>query len=81
MSEPTLNYELMFESAVFSLQNAYAEYKEAVIEQLRWTFFDSEGHFGILDGYIERKDRTIQAQKEVKRLIKVVNDLRERREP
>ena len=74
--KPTPNYQLMFESAVGALQNAYAEYKKARHEQLRWTFFDNEGRFCFLDGYKERKERVDNAEEEVARLMKVVNDLR-----
>lgn len=40
--KPTPNYQLMFESAVGALQNAYAEYKKVRTKQLRWTFFDND---------------------------------------
>lgn len=79
--KPTPNYQLMFESAVGALQLAYAEYKKARHEQLRWTFFDNDGNFAFLDGYKERKERVDEAEKEVARLMQVVKELRERREP
>ena len=77
MKEPTPNYELMFKSAVYSLQMAYAEYKKARTEQLRWTFFDNDGRFCFLDGYKERKERVDNAEEEVARLMKEVERLRE----
>ena len=75
--EPTPNYDLMFQSAVGALQNAYSEYKKARREQLRWTFFDNDGNFAFLDGYKERKERVDNAEKEVARLMKVVSELRD----
>lgn len=75
-TEPTPNYELMFESAVSALQTAYTEYKEAVNEELRWTFFDSDGQFGILSGYADRAKRTNDAEREVMRLRCEVDRLR-----
>lgn len=79
--KPTPNYQLMFESAVVALQLAYSEYKKARAEQLRWTWFNNDGRFSFLDGYKERKERVDNAEKEVARLMQVVEDLRERREP
>ena len=75
--KPTPNYQLMFESAVSALQNAYAEYKKARAEQVRWTFFDNDGRFCLLDGYKERKERVDNAEEEVARLLKEVERLRE----
>jgi len=75
--KPTPNYQLMFESAVGALQNAYAEYKKARAEQVRWTFFDNDGRFCFLDGYKERKERVDNAEEEVARLLKEVERLRE----
>lgn len=74
--EPTPNYNLMFESAVSALQNAYTEYKKAVGEELRWTFFDTDGQFGILSGYEDRAKRTKDAEAEVVRLRCEVDRLR-----
>lgn len=79
--EPTPNYNIMFESAVSALQNAYSEYKKAKAEELRWTFFNHDGRFCFYAGYEERKKRTENAEKEVARLSQIVNELRERREP
>lgn len=77
--EPTPNYDLMFQSAVSALQSAYFEYKKARAEQLRWTFFDNDGRFCFLDGYKERKERVDNAEKEVARMLKEVEKLRERK--
>ena len=75
--KPTPNYDLMFQSAVGALQNAYSEYKKARAEQFRWTFFDNDGRFCFLDGYKERKERVDNAEKEVARMLKKVEKLRE----
>ena len=77
--QPTPNYDIMFENAVYSLQMAYSEYKKAMTEQLRWTFFDNDGNFAFLNGYKERKERVDEAEKEVARLMQIVKELRERR--
>lgn len=76
--KPTPNYRLMFESAVRALQLAYSEYKEAQHEQLRWTFFDNDGNFCVLDGFEERQKRAHEAEKEVARLKKKVEELKEK---
>ena len=72
--KPTPNYNLMFESAVYSLQVAYTEYKKAKNEELRWTFFDSNGRFALLDGYEERRKRVEKAEAEVARLMQLVKE-------
>lgn len=74
--EPTPNYRMMFESAVSSLQYAYTAHKKAVSEELRWTFFDNNGRYAVLDGYKERHQKTEDTMAEVNRLIQVVEDLR-----
>ena len=74
--KPTPNYQLMFESAVEALKLAYSEYKDARHDQLRWTFFDNDGNFCILDGFEERQKRIHEAEKEVARLKKEVEELR-----
>lgn len=76
--KPTPNYQLMFESAVGALQNAYAEYKMATAEELRWTFFDHNGNFCFLDGYEKRRKRTENAKEEVARLMQEVKQLRKK---
>lgn len=78
--EPTPNYELMFRSAVYGLQQAYTAYKKAVSEEWEWTFFNSDGQFSILEGYEERHQKTKKANAEVKRMIGVVEDLRTKRD-
>ena len=75
--KPTPNYQLMFEGAVGALQNAYAEYKKATEEELRWTFFDHDGNFCFLDGYEKRRKRTEKAKEEVARLMQEVSRLRD----
>lgn len=75
--KPTPNYDIMFDNAVYSLQMAYLEYKEARKEQLRWTFFDNNGIFCFFNGYKERKERVDDAEKEVARLIEEVERLRQ----
>lgn len=78
--EPTPNYDLMFQSAVYGLQQAYIEYKKAISEELRWTFFDSNGHFNIPSGYEERHQKTKKANAEVTRMMVIVEELRARKE-
>ena len=72
----TPNYQMMYKSAVTSLQIAYAEYKEARIEAMRWTFIDYDGRMAILNGYEGRQKRIENAESEVVRLMELVNELR-----
>lgn len=78
--EPTPNYQLMFQSAVYGLQQAYDRYKVAVREEIRWTFIGNDGRLNILDGYKERNEKTKEAYEEVQRMIGVVEDLRAKRD-
>lgn len=78
--KPTPNYKLMFESAVRALQVAYEEYKKASREELRWTFFDHDGRFSIMEGYADRRKRAEDAEQEVARLMQEVEALRVRKE-
>lgn len=75
-NDPTPNYELMFQSAVGALQNAYKEYKNAVCDELWRTFFDSDGHFSVLSDHEKRAKRTTDAEIEVMRLRCEVDRLR-----
>lgn len=75
--EPTPNYDLMFDSAVYALQIAYSNYKKCVAEELRLTWIDHDGNIGILDGYKERRLKTEEANREVTRLKVEVERLRE----
>ena len=76
MNKPTPNYHLMYQSAVTGLQIAYAEYKKARTEAIRWTFIDADGRMAILNGYEERQKRIENAEAEVVRLMELVNNLR-----
>lgn len=77
--EPTPNYDIMFQSAVYGLQQAYTEYKKAVSEEWEWTFFNSDGQFSILAGYEERHQKTKKASAEVTRMMVIVEELRARK--
>lgn len=79
--KPTPNYQLMFESAVYSLQMAFNDYKKAYNDVMRWTFITNDGYIGVLSGYEERQMKQKEAEQEVIRLMSVVKELRERIEP
>lgn len=76
--KPTPNYQLIFESAVTGLQNAYSEYKEARIEAIRGAFIGADGRMTIRSGYEERQKRIESAETEVVRLADVVSELRDK---
>lgn len=74
--EPTLNVKVAWDSAVYGLQMAYDTYKRAALDELQWTFVDSDGYISILAGYEDRRRKTQEAQAEVERLMELVGALR-----
>ena len=63
--KPKPNYDLLFKSAVYELQMKYADYKKAVAESLKWTFYDDEGNFCILSGWAERNEKIVSLEKQI----------------
>ena len=57
---------MLFDSAVCGLQRAYNDYKRAVFEDLKWTWYDQEGNFCILGDAKARKEKIANAEKDVK---------------
>ena len=68
---PEPNYGLMLKSAVTALQGDYNLLKNAQIESIRWTWFDSDGNYVELSGGLERL-RKIEVLYD-----RVANDLKE----
>lgn len=78
MSKPTPNYEIMFRSAVSSLQDAYERYKKEIKEDLDCTFIGNDGRLSYMAGKEERVERIDQAGMDVTRLMEEVGELRKR---
>ena len=76
MNELKSNYELMLNSAVCALQQAYEDYKKAVIDNLKYTWFDKNGVLTILDGGEERNRKIEELNKEVMRLMLKVEEIK-----
>lgn len=55
--QPEPNYDLMFRSAVSKLQGDYNLLKNAITEDLRWSWYDNEGNMVRLSGYEERTEK------------------------
>ena len=73
----TPNYELLYKSAVFALQDTYRQYKKAINNCLKWTFIDDSGNFCILAGYEERNAKVEELSREIVRLQFKVKELKE----
>ena len=71
----TPNYEIQKQSAVFSLQDAYRRYKNAIIDSLKWTWIDDDGNYAILKGAEERSAKIKELEKEVIRLKFKVDEI------
>lgn len=76
MKQIAPNYEIMLSSAVTSLQQAYKAYKDAVIDNLNWTFIDDDGKLVMLEGVEERIAKINELKKEVVRLKFKVGEIR-----
>ena len=76
IKEPTPNYDLMFDSAVSSLQATLNEYKKSVRKELDHFFVTMDGRWGVLEGYDKRMKKTQELAEEVTRLKEEVERLR-----
>ena len=63
--KPKPNYDILFQSAVNALQIAYQEYKKAVIESLKWTSYDKDGHFCILGDWEARNENVKNIERKI----------------
>ena len=77
MKEPTPNYNIMLDSAVCSLQNAYADYKKAVVDSLRMTWIDKDGVLTVLDGMEAQIQKADELKREVMRLMFKVREIKD----
>ena len=76
MEELKPNYEMILDSAVYSLQQTYEDYKRAVVDSLKWTWFDKNGVFTTLDGAEERSKKIENLNREVMRLMLKVEEIK-----
>ena len=74
----TPNNEIMLSSAVASLKYAFAEYKKAQEDMLRFTFIDNDGNLVVLEGQAEREENARKSFDEVIRIKKIVEELKAR---
>lgn len=70
------NLEITKKSAIDSLRYAYSNYKNAIIDSLKWSWIDDEGNFVTLEGAEERNNKIKELEKEVLRLRFVVDDIK-----
>ena len=62
------NYEMLYKSAVFALQETYRQYKKAINDCLKWSFIDDKGTFCALSGHEERQAKAVELWNEVLRI-------------
>ena len=70
------NHKIMLDSAVCALQQTYEDYKRAVVDNLKWSWFDENGVFTILDGAEERNRKIEDLKCEVMRLMLKVEEIK-----
>ena len=63
--KPKPNYDLLFKSAVYGLQRTYTDYKIAMAEYVKWTWYDDDGHFCILSGRESRAEKVRDLEKKL----------------
>jgi hypothetical protein len=62
------NLQFILKSAISALQVTYKDYKNAIIEDLRCSWYSDDGEFAFLAGAEERKKKIEDLEKEVTRL-------------
>ena len=62
------NYQMILNSAICGLQQAYKDYKKAIIKNLDFTWINNDGDFSTLAGIEERNKEIAELNKEVIRL-------------
>lgn len=62
------NLQFILKSAISALQVTYKDYKTAIIEDLRCSWYSDDGEFAFLAGAEERKKKIEDLGKEVTRL-------------
>ena len=63
--QPEPNYDLMFRSAVSKLQGDYNLLKNAITEDLRWSWYGDDGTFARLSGHEERQQKITELRKRI----------------
>ena len=77
MKKPTLNYTLLKSSCVTALKQTYADYIKAVYNDLRFTGFDNDGNYFVLDGKEERIKKINDLRQEIERLLIKLDEIKE----
>lgn len=72
------DYDIVFNSSVCALQQAYNKYKRLLNDYMKYTFYDNNGCFSIVSGYEDRAGSIMQAEKEWKRLVHEVEHYRQK---
>ena len=70
------NLQFILKSAISALQVTYKDYKTAIIEDLRCSWYSDDGEFAFLAGAEERKKKIEDLGKEVTRLHFEVNQIK-----
>lgn len=74
--QPKPNLHFILKSAISALQVTYKDYKNAIIEDLRYSWYSDNGDFTFLSGAEERKKKIEDLGKEVARLQAKVDEIK-----
>lgn len=72
------NLQLMLKSAISALQVTYKDYKAAIIEDLRCTWFSDDGDLTFWAGAEERRKKIVDLAMEVIRLQSEVDKIKDK---
>lgn len=71
------NLQLMLKSTISALQVTYKDYKAAIIEDLRYTWFSDNGDLTFFAGAEERRKKIVDLAMEVIRLQTEVDKIKD----
>ena len=70
------NLQFILKSAISALQVTYTEYKRAIIEDLRCSWYSDDGEFAFLAGAEERKKKIEDLGQEIIQLKAKVDEIK-----
>ena len=76
MTKLTPNYAILKSSCVTALKQTYANYVKAVYNDLRFTGFDDDGNYFVLDGAEERNKKINDLRQEIERLLFKLDEIK-----
>ena len=77
MKTSTPNYEILKLSCISALKQTYSDCVEAIYNDLRFTGFDDDGNYFVLEGAEERDKKISDLRQEIERLLFKLDEIKE----